>query len=131
MAQVGHTAWGAGLSEGLDQGARTLRLGPLVQLALALAGETETQRWTVTRLGPWQGLDRPSLTFLFWPLFHGRVGGWQDAVRQTCLGSADPVHLRWDQSGGGQTPRPSTDEHPAQGPSPDCCLLCGQFGQCL
>ncbi|XP_032346592.1 uncharacterized protein LOC116666942 isoform X1 [Camelus ferus] len=56
---------------------------------------------------------------------------WPEGGSQICLDSADPVRLCSHQGRGGQTAWPSTEAHPGPGPSADCFLLYGQFGQCL
>lgn len=115
----------------LDQGAGPLRLGPLVQLALALAGETETQRWAVTCLGPWQRLEGPSLTLLLWPpSMAGLVAGRMQSDR--------PVWALLTQSISAGT-RVEEGRHHGhalmsallQDQPRLCFLLCGRFAQQL
>lgn len=107
--------------EDLDKGARAFRLGPLVQAALSLAGGTEVQRWAATCLGSQQRLD-----LCLWRSCFGLSPlaecDWLAGCHQNCLGSDDPVRLCSDQSGGRQTPWPSTDACLGPGPSIDCFL---------
>ena len=117
--------------EELDEEAGTLRMGPLVQQALALAGESEAQRWAATLLDSRQRLEARVLWSVFGPPVLASLpwqGWWAAGCSQNCLGSADPVHLCLGQGGGGQTPQRRTNAHPGPGPSTDSVLYCVGVG---
>ncbi|XP_032346593.1 uncharacterized protein LOC116666942 isoform X2 [Camelus ferus] len=77
-------------------------------------------------------LTTPSPTLFGRSCRNPQSSGGQKAQGRRELRINHPLASRSRNEGrGGQTAWPSTEAHPGPGPSADCFLLYGQFGQCL